>query len=99
MESRQGESKSEGEAAGVEYRQLARHVIISALRDLGGHRDEVKRWWGSDLFIETCQQSGWAVNWVSSLFDAVDALRFDVEAVRDSVTDECVRLLKVLSKE
>ena len=99
MESRQGEPEGQDQNPGTGDRQLARGVIISALRDLGGSRDEVTAWWSSDLFVETCELSGWSPDWVSSLFDAVDALRFDTAEVCKSVTAECVRLLKVLSQE
>ena len=56
-------------------------------------------WWSSNLFVRTCELSGWSPDWISSLFDAVDALRLDPPSVRKSVTTECVRLLKTLAKE
>ena len=100
MESGQGEAESEDPIAGTENRHIARGVIISAVKDLaGGYRGSVKNWWDSGLFHETCEAAEWAPDWVGSILDAVDALRFDPPSVRDSVATECVRLLKTLAKE
>ena len=103
MESGQGKPKSSSSSSSDNGRLLYRHLIISALKDLGcggvNALIDFRQWKTLGLLDEYCYFAGWDRDWIESIFNSVEDLHREPDWVRRNITKDSIRILKKMAKE